>query len=143
MCFGAVDGDWTIDEEHGQHPNQGSDRYAGPARVFGIAQPLIGETECNARAAGVAARVPSLAEPDQADVCPVRAACGVCGTDVRYVRMGGLRRPMPLGHELSGVVDAVGTEVTQLSPGDRVVLNPTGRSTRHWPASWPPIPTNR
>lgn len=57
------------------------------------------------------------------------AACGVCGTDVRYVRMGGLRRPMPLGHELAGTVEAVGAEVTDLRPGMRVVLNPTAGAT--------------
>jgi threonine dehydrogenase-like Zn-dependent dehydrogenase len=58
------------------------------------------------------------------------AACGICGTDLRYTRLGGLAgpmpEPMPLGHELSGVVDAVGAEVDGLVPGDRVVLNPTG-----------------
>ncbi len=53
------------------------------------------------------------------------AACGVCGTDVRYVRMGGLGRAMPLGHELSGVIASVGAEVSNLEPGMRVVLNPT------------------
>ena len=53
------------------------------------------------------------------------AACGVCGTDVRYVRMGGLGRMMPLGHELAGVIETVGAEVTDLRPGARVVLNPT------------------
>ena len=57
------------------------------------------------------------------------AACGICGSDLRYVRLGGLAgpmpEPMPLGHELSGVVDAVGTDVGNLAPGDRVVLNPT------------------
>jgi len=53
------------------------------------------------------------------------ASCGICGTDVRYVRMGGICRPMPLGHELSGVVESIGDEVTGLEPGMRVVLNPT------------------
>ncbi len=53
------------------------------------------------------------------------ASCGICGTDVRYVRMGGMRRPMALGHELSGVVESIGDEVTGLEPGMRVVLNPT------------------
>jgi threonine dehydrogenase-like Zn-dependent dehydrogenase len=57
------------------------------------------------------------------------SACGICGSDLRYVRLGGLagprERPMPLGHELSGVVDAVGAEVRDLAPGTRVVLNPT------------------
>ena len=57
------------------------------------------------------------------------ASCGICGTDLRYVRLGGLAgpmdRPMPLGHELSGVVETVGEEVAGLRPGTRVVLNPT------------------
>lgn len=58
-------------------------------------------------------------------------ACGICGTDLRYVRLGGLAgpmpEPMPLGHELSGVVESVGSEVANLVPGTRVVLNPTAR----------------
>ncbi len=62
------------------------------------------------------------------------AACGICGTDLRYVRLGGLagptRRPMPLGHELAGVVDAVGAEVNGLAPGARVVLHPTARGNQ-------------
>jgi len=59
------------------------------------------------------------------------AACGICGSDLRYVRLGGLAGPMPepmaLGHELSGVVEEVGAEVTGLAAGDRVVLDPTAR----------------
>ena len=57
------------------------------------------------------------------------AACGICGSDVGYVRMGGLvgptREPMPIGHELAGVVEAVGAEVAGFAPGDRVALNPS------------------
>ena len=57
------------------------------------------------------------------------AACGICGTDLRYVRLGGLAGPMPepmaLGHELAGTIEAVGAEVADWKPGDRVVLNPT------------------
>lgn len=56
------------------------------------------------------------------------AACGICGSDLGYIGLGGLAgpspEPMPLGHELAGVVDAVGSEVAGLAPGDRVVLNP-------------------
>ncbi len=52
-------------------------------------------------------------------------ACGICGTDVRYVRMGGLRRSMAIGHELAGTIEQVGDEVTALRPGMRVVLHPT------------------
>jgi threonine dehydrogenase-like Zn-dependent dehydrogenase len=77
------------------------------------------------------ARVDVVAEPEPGprDAVVRVSACGVCGTDLRYVRLGGLAgptgQPMPLGHELSGVVDAVGAEVSGLPPGTRVVLNPT------------------
>ncbi len=64
-------------------------------------------------------------QPGPRDAVVRVAACGVCGTDVRYVRMGGLTRRMPLGHELSGIVESVGAEVSDLTPGIRVILNPT------------------
>ena len=64
-------------------------------------------------------------EPGPRDAVVRVAACGICGTDVRYVRMGGLGRHMPLGHELSGVIESIGAEVSDLAPGMRVVLNPT------------------
>ncbi|MGH0028912.1 MAG: zinc-dependent alcohol dehydrogenase [Myxococcota bacterium] len=57
------------------------------------------------------------------------AACGICGSDLGYVRAGGLMgptgEPMPIGHELAGVVEAVGDEVRGFAPGDRVALNPS------------------
>lgn len=53
------------------------------------------------------------------------AACGICGTDVSFVHMGGITGgPMPLGHELAGTVDWVGAEVTDVAVGDRVVVHP-------------------
>jgi len=76
-------------------------------------------------------RLDEVAEPTPGprDAVVRVAACGICGSDLRYVRLGGLAgpmpEPMPLGHELSGVVDSVGREVANLAPGDRVVLNPT------------------
>ncbi|WP_182377550.1 S-(hydroxymethyl)mycothiol dehydrogenase [Nocardioides sp. WS12] len=50
--------------------------------------------------------------------------CGVCHTDLHY-REGGINDDFPflLGHEASGVVEAVGPEVTGVAPGDFVVLN--------------------
>ena len=37
-------------------------------------------------------------------------ACGICGSDLSYIKLGGLAgpsgEPMPLGHELAGVVKA-------------------------------------
>ncbi|MGN6245468.1 MAG: S-(hydroxymethyl)mycothiol dehydrogenase, partial [Motilibacteraceae bacterium] len=50
--------------------------------------------------------------------------CGVCHTDLRY-REGGITDDYPflLGHEAAGVVEAVGEGVTEVAPGDFVVLN--------------------
>jgi S-(hydroxymethyl)mycothiol dehydrogenase len=51
-------------------------------------------------------------------------ACGVCHTDLHY-REGGINDDFPflLGHEAAGVVESVGSDVTEVSPGDFVVLN--------------------
>jgi S-(hydroxymethyl)mycothiol dehydrogenase len=51
-------------------------------------------------------------------------ACGVCHTDLHY-REGGITDDFPflLGHEAAGVVEAVGAGVTDVAPGDFVVLN--------------------
>ncbi|MFG3029380.1 S-(hydroxymethyl)mycothiol dehydrogenase [Streptomyces sp. NPDC048253] len=51
-------------------------------------------------------------------------ACGVCHTDLHY-REGGINDDFPflLGHEAAGVVEAVGEGVTEVSPGDFVILN--------------------
>lgn len=55
-------------------------------------------------------------------------ACGICGSDLSYVRLGGLAgpngEPMPLGHELAGVVRQVGAEVSAVAVGQRVVVHP-------------------
>jgi S-(hydroxymethyl)mycothiol dehydrogenase len=51
-------------------------------------------------------------------------ACGVCHTDLHY-REGGINDEFPflLGHEAAGIVEEVGEGVTNLEPGDFVVLN--------------------
>ena len=51
-------------------------------------------------------------------------ACGVCHTDLHY-REGGINDEFPflLGHEAAGVVETVGDGVTDVAPGDYVVLN--------------------
>lgn len=54
---------------------------------------------------------------------------GVCGSDVHYYTHGGIgdfivREPMILGHEASGEVIEVGSEVTHLKVGDRVCMEP-------------------
>ncbi|WP_406181658.1 S-(hydroxymethyl)mycothiol dehydrogenase [Streptomyces canus] len=51
-------------------------------------------------------------------------ACGVCHTDLHY-REGAIGDDFPflLGHEAAGVVEAVGEDVTDVVPGDFVILN--------------------
>jgi S-(hydroxymethyl)mycothiol dehydrogenase len=50
--------------------------------------------------------------------------CGVCHTDLHY-REGGINDDYPflLGHEAAGYVEAVGEGVTDVAPGDFVILN--------------------
>src|SRR6267142_599468 len=49
---------------------------------------------------------------------------GVCHTDLHY-REGGINDDFPflLGHEAAGIVESVGDGVTEVVPGDFVVLN--------------------
>jgi S-(hydroxymethyl)glutathione dehydrogenase / alcohol dehydrogenase len=65
-----------------------------------------------------------LAEPGVGEVLVHMAAVGICGTDLHMVK-GEWERPTPmvLGHEGSGIVEAVGMGVGGLSPGDPVVLS--------------------
>lgn len=59
------------------------------------------------------------------DVLVRVAYCGICGSDVpRYFDGGVHSFPQVLGHEFSGVVEAIGSEVTTVSPGDRVAVAP-------------------
>lgn len=48
-------------------------------------------------------------------------ACGVCGTDLNFVR-DWPGDPMPLGHEISAEVVEVGRNVTTVKPGDSVIV---------------------
>ncbi len=55
---------------------------------------------------------------------------GICGSDVHYYTHGAIgpfvvKDPMILGHEASGTVLEIGSEVTSLSVGDRVCMEPS------------------
>ncbi|ORV47065.1 S-(hydroxymethyl)mycothiol dehydrogenase [Mycolicibacter engbaekii] len=65
-----------------------------------------------------------IPEPGAHDVVVAITACGVCHTDLTY-RDGGINDSYPflLGHEASGTVESVGSEVTAVAPGDFVILN--------------------
>ena len=66
-------------------------------------------------------RVQDIAAPDEDHVIVRIRACGVCGTDVNFVRDWD-EEPMPLGHEISGEVVEVGKNVTTVVPGDSVIV---------------------
>ncbi|MEU8248265.1 S-(hydroxymethyl)mycothiol dehydrogenase [Nonomuraea sp. NPDC048916] len=63
-------------------------------------------------------------DPGPGEAVVTVQACGVCHTDLHY-REGGISDDFPflLGHEAAGVVEAVGEGVTEVEPGDFVILN--------------------
>jgi threonine dehydrogenase-like Zn-dependent dehydrogenase len=76
------------------------------------------------------------AAPSPTEVVVRVQATGLCGTDLHIVaghanyNRDTLGRPLPLathpqilGHEITGVVEEVGRAVTDLAPGDRVVVD--------------------
>ncbi len=68
------------------------------------------------------------AEPGPRDVLLRIAACGICGSDLTYIELGGVAGPGPepmcLGHEMSGTVEWAGPDVGTARVGDRVVVQP-------------------
>lgn len=93
-------------------------RYYGPRdlRVESVDEPQLGETDV------------------RIDV----AACGICGTDLHEYTSGpdltpsegeshpltGVSLPVQLGHEFSGTVSDVGDDVSDITVGDPVTVNP-------------------
>ncbi len=78
-----------------------------------------------AREKGAPVSVETITVPDPGPgeaVVRIRA-CGVCHTDLHY-REGAITDDFPflLGHEAAGTVEAVGDGVTNVGPGDYVVL---------------------
>jgi S-(hydroxymethyl)glutathione dehydrogenase/alcohol dehydrogenase len=63
-----------------------------------------------------------LAEPARDEVLVRIVASGICHSD-RSAHVGAQQRPLPtiLGHEASGIVEQVGTDVSTVRPGDHVV----------------------
>ena len=87
-----------------------------PQRVKGVIAPAK-----DARVELVTIVVP---DPGPGEAVVRVQACGVCHTDLHYVQGGiGNDYPYLLGHEAAGIVEAVGPGVTEIEPGDFVVLN--------------------
>ncbi len=66
----------------------------------------------------------TLDDPRDGEVLVKVAASGVCHSDYHLVS-GATQHPFPLvpGHEGAGIVESVGPGVTDIRPGDHVVLN--------------------
>src|SRR4029079_18499314 len=64
-----------------------------------------------------------IPDPGPGEAVVAIKACGVCHTDLHY-REGAINDEFPflLGHEAAGVVEAVGDGVTNVAPGDYVVI---------------------
>ena len=55
---------------------------------------------------------------------------GICGSDLHYYQNGGfgtvrIKQPIALGHEISGIVQTVGKQVTGLKAGQRIAISPS------------------
>ena len=61
------------------------------------------------------------------DVVVKMKACGICGSDLSYIKIGGIPTPgtiTALGHEGAGEVLEVGADVKGISVGQPVIINP-------------------
>ncbi len=84
------------------------------ARFYKVGEPLKVETVA----------VPELSSDE---VLVDVKACGICGSDIHIVYEGvtpTAYSPITLGHEPSGVIAALGTEVEGWKVGERVTINP-------------------
>lgn len=64
----------------------------------------------------------AIDKPGPREVLVRTAAAGICHSDLHFIEgLYQYRLPVVLGHESAGVVDAVGSDVTYVSPGDHVI----------------------
>ncbi len=69
-----------------------------------------------------------LPETGPKDVVLKMKACGICGSDLSYIKYGGIMREpggvTPIGHEGAGEVLRVGSDVDGVAVGDAMIVNP-------------------
>ena len=109
-------------------PGAGTIWRPTPRKIRQVAFPAVAHEVRGviARAKGQPVTVETIVVPDPGpgEVLVKVQACGVCHTDLHY-REGGIGDDFPylLGHEAAGIVEAVGPDVTNVVPGDFVVIN--------------------
>ncbi len=110
-------------EHHARQGTDARDSLGSPTTFAAMPQNVRGVV---ARAKGEPVTIATIVVPDPGPgEAVVRIqACGVCHTDLHY-REGGINDEFPflLGHEAAGTVEAVGPGVTEVAPGDYVILN--------------------
>jgi len=76
------------------------------------------------KGAPVSVETIEVPDPGPGEALIAVQACGVCHTDLHY-REGAINDDFPflLGHEAAGIVESVGPDVTDVAPGDFVILN--------------------
>ncbi|MFK7894535.1 MAG: zinc-binding dehydrogenase [Myxococcota bacterium] len=76
----------------------------------------------------------SLPAPGPTDVVVEMRACGICGSDLSYIQLGGIGRAeggvTPIGHEGAGEISFVGADVRDLAVGESVIINPMTTPSR-------------
>jgi S-(hydroxymethyl)glutathione dehydrogenase/alcohol dehydrogenase len=116
----------TVGDGHASPRHSVDGRYR--ADTLPCAQP--GDEDAAMKAAILHAPQPPLtieevdiANPGPQEVLVRTAVTGLCHSDLHFID-GAFPHPLPLvlGHEASGVVEAVDTAVTHVKPGDPVVL---------------------
>ena len=60
--------------------------------------------------------------PEKDQVVVDITLCGICGTDIHAFQSPGPAWPSTCGHEWTGVLSAIGSDVTRVSEGDRVII---------------------
>jgi L-iditol 2-dehydrogenase len=77
-------------------------------------------------------RITDIPEPDIKDPKDVLIrvkSVGICGSDIHYFKQGKIGSqiidfPFTVGHEMSGIVEKTGTEVTKVKPGQKIIVDP-------------------
>ena len=92
-------------------------------RITGAVLEEIGRPRPYAESRPITVSELDLSAPRETELLVRVQAAGVCHSDLSVVD-GNRVRPVPmlLGHEASGVVEEVGDAVTDISPGQRVIL---------------------
>jgi S-(hydroxymethyl)glutathione dehydrogenase/alcohol dehydrogenase len=112
----------------GRAGRQPAGPYDGGAPRFALQSPAPEEDARMKAAVLHAANQPltieevSLAKPRAREVLVRTAFAGLCHSDLHFIE-GLYPTPLPvvLGHEVAGVVEQVGSDVTYLAPGDHVI----------------------